>query len=68
MCDPLSSVNLMETHLEGIVIDDSWVLDAGAELGTADTFNEDEGATPGGLLLELPIDRDDSGKVEVDGT
>lgn len=46
---------------------DSWVLDAGAELGTEDTFNEGEGVIDDGLLLELPIG-EDPGKVEADET
>lgn len=44
------------------------MLDVGAELGTEDAFNEDEGATNGGLLLEPPIGADDPGIVEADGT
>lgn len=62
----------IKAYLEGngdgtAVVDDSWVLDVGAELGTEDTFNEGEGAIDGGLLLELPIG-EDPGKVEADET
>lgn len=49
------------------MVDDSWVLDVGAGIGTEDTFNEDEGATNGVLLLELPIG-EDPGRVEADET
>lgn len=44
------------------------MLDVGGEIGTEDTFNEGEGATHGGLLLELPIGKDDTGMVEADET
>lgn len=62
----------IKAYLEGngdgtAVVEDSWVLDVGAELGTEDTFNEDEGAVNGGLLLELPIG-EDPGKVEAEET
>lgn len=45
------------THLEGTgdgtsEVEVSWALDVGAENGTEDTFNEDEGEVPDELLLE----------------
>lgn len=60
----------IKAYLEGsgvrtAVVNDSWVLDVGAGIGTEDTFNEDVGAVNGGLLLELPIG-EDPGKVEAD--
>lgn len=47
----------MGTHLEdtGDVaseVEVPWALDVGAEIGTEDTFNEDEGEIPDELLLE----------------